>query len=135
MRLENAYADAAARGRVRRHRTSTDIFLASTRTPFRRVAAGMDRFRFAGTAAHARWIEYCRCCAGGARSIHALPARETKRIETRRNLGLRLCRANTANAIYRRIVRGNYYQIVQLDFAAGTSREIADEIFSDSCRL
>src|ERR1044072_9615563 len=135
MRLENACANARARRRVRRNRLGSDIFLANARARCGSVAAGMDWFHFTSATAHSRRIEYRRCCGGGVCCVHALATRKTKWIETRRDMGLWLRGTDTQNAIHRRIVRGNYHRLVQLDFAANSSRKIPKAAFPRARQL
>ena len=45
-------------------------------------------------------------------------------------MGLRLCRAHAAHAIYRRFVRGDHHRLVRLDSAAASAFAYVSGIFS-----
>ena len=137
MRLADAPADARARRGVRRHRPRADFILAGDCNGGIRVATGACKCEcFAVRAAgRARRVSSRAGRAGDFGRGIFVATRETKRREPRRNVGLRLRRADGADAIHRRFVRRHHHRLVRLDFATATARAFAQRKFSSARRF
>ncbi len=108
MRLADARADAGARDVVRGHRPCAGAILAAGRAGSGGLAARLGRRR---TARAVGGVERVSCRSGGRGDGGGncyVASREAQRIGSRGHLGLRLRRADRANAIHRRFVRRHH---------------------------
>src|ERR1039458_3720503 len=85
--------------------------------------------------AFAGFISHRHRGADDACGHRPLASRSAKWSGARRHVGLWLRRADAANAIHRRLIRGHHHRLVRVDFAAATPLASAQGIFPSALQL